>query len=261
MTFFLLTLLGLCLGSFISMLSYRLPLGKEMVVTPSACPVCHTKLGIKNLIPLFSWLLSNGRCNHCSTRISIRYPLIEIGTAFSLLMIYSFLGLNHLSIFFMILALVLIVIIIIDFEHYIIPDTLQIATLLLALYFAYLFNYSLSHIVTGAAAGFFSSYLLAKSFALARKKEGLGFGDVKFIGSVGIFLGAQNLVLFYLLSGLLGTANGLIWQHILKKPIFPFAPSLAISLFLCLILPFIFGNSWYQNFNLLDTLIFGHLVN
>jgi len=254
------TAIGLCFGSFISMLSYRLPRDEDICLKPSNCPKCKHKLGAKDLIPLFSWLLSGGKCRYCKVEIHIRYPAIEISTAFSFAFLVTLMGVTALSISLMALAVILIALSVTDFEHYIIPDTLQIALLVVALIWAYLVNYSIDFILGSALAGFCSSYGLALAFKYFRHKEGLGFGDVKFIAIAAIFIGYQNLVIFYFFSGLFGTANGLIWQKFLKKKLFPFAPSLAISLFFCLIIPFIFGNSWVENFNLLENVFLRKLL-
>ena len=89
--------LGLLLGSFAGALSYRIPRkipwasfsGKE---SRSACPSCHTTLTVKDLVPVLSWLLQKGQCNHCRAPISVRYPLIELSSAVICLLLYAFLG-------------------------------------------------------------------------------------------------------------------------------------------------------------------------
>ena len=106
--------------------------------------------------------------------------------------------------------------------------------------------------------GFLSSYGIGALYKLVRHKDGLGFGDVKFILTVSIFIGYQNLVFFYLLSGLFGAVNGLVWQHLFKSNLFPFGPSLALSLFLCLIIPLLFGISWKENIDIIEVLIFSN---
>lgn len=74
------TCLGLICGSFITMLSYRLPRHLSITVPGSQCPSCHAQLTVRDLFPLLSWLLHKGRCRHCQAPISPRYPLIEIVT-------------------------------------------------------------------------------------------------------------------------------------------------------------------------------------
>jgi len=74
--FILLT--GLCLGSFASLLAYRLPRGLPWAVTRSQCPACGHALGVRDLIPVLSWVFSKGRCRYCAAPVSVRYPLLEI---------------------------------------------------------------------------------------------------------------------------------------------------------------------------------------
>ena len=75
--------LGLCLGSFMTALAYRLPRGLNWTTDRSRCPSCGHTLGVPDLVPLFSWLFLRGKCRHCHTPIPVRYPLIEL--AFGLL--------------------------------------------------------------------------------------------------------------------------------------------------------------------------------
>jgi prepilin signal peptidase PulO-like enzyme (type II secretory pathway) len=257
---FLYFLFGSCFGSFISCLSYRLPNNENFINKRSFCPKCKHSLGIKDLFPIFSWILANGKCNYCKKEISIRYPLIEIFTGLSFALIHLLNFQLHTEIVMLVLTFALITIIIIDLEHYIIPDSMQFIVLICAISFAIIHNYSLTHILISGIAGFSSIYIISFLFKKIRKKEGIGFGDIKFITSAAIFLGYQNLVLFFLFSGILGVINGLIWQKLLKKPCFPFAPSLSASLFLCLIIPYSFAKSYEENFDLLS-FIFSKLIN
>jgi leader peptidase (prepilin peptidase)/N-methyltransferase len=72
--------IGLALGSFVTMLSYRLPHRLSIIKPDSHCPICKTPLGVRDLFPVVSWAASSGKCRHCGVRISARYPLIELAT-------------------------------------------------------------------------------------------------------------------------------------------------------------------------------------
>jgi prepilin signal peptidase PulO-like enzyme (type II secretory pathway) len=85
-------LFGLVLGSFVTMASYRLPRRLSIVTPPSSCPVCTHRLGVPDLVPVFSWLFLRGRCRHCHTKIPARYPLIELATALLVTAVVSLLG-------------------------------------------------------------------------------------------------------------------------------------------------------------------------
>jgi leader peptidase (prepilin peptidase) / N-methyltransferase len=73
-------ILGLCFGSFLNVIVYRLPHKISLANPPSACPACHSRLGAMELIPLIGYLILRGRCRHCNVRISPRYPLVELAT-------------------------------------------------------------------------------------------------------------------------------------------------------------------------------------
>jgi leader peptidase (prepilin peptidase) / N-methyltransferase len=76
---------GLALGSFITMLSYRLPRRLSIISPPSRCPQCHTNLKIRDLVPVLSWLMERGHCRYCHRAISRRYLVIELTTALAVM--------------------------------------------------------------------------------------------------------------------------------------------------------------------------------
>ena len=85
-------LVGLALGSFVTMLSYRAPRNLSIVSPPSHCPKCHTPLKIRDLMPVLSWLIERGKCRHCGTKIGVRYVLIELITAAACLIAFAWIG-------------------------------------------------------------------------------------------------------------------------------------------------------------------------
>jgi len=85
-------LVGLALGSFVTMLSYRAPRNISIVSPPSHCPHCHTPLKIRDLMPIVSWLLERGKCRHCGTKVGVRYVIIELITAASCLIAFATIG-------------------------------------------------------------------------------------------------------------------------------------------------------------------------
>jgi len=85
-------ILGLCLGSFATMLSWRVPRGRSIIAPPSACPSCGTRLTGADLVPVLSWAAQGGRCRHCKTKVPARYPLIELSTGGLCLALFFALG-------------------------------------------------------------------------------------------------------------------------------------------------------------------------
>src|SRR5437868_3047608 len=106
---------GLVFGSFITCASYRLPRHEDMIVKPSHCPHCKTKLGFKDLWPLLSWATSRGKCRHCGTAVSLRYPLTELASAALFLTVYARYGLTLQGVILALLGVVLLVMIVVDF--------------------------------------------------------------------------------------------------------------------------------------------------
>ena len=120
--------LGACFGSFLTMASYRVPKGEDIIFKSSYCPICKKKLKLSSLFPIFSWLFQKGKCTNCGSKISIRYPLIEIFTATGFLTTYFLVKDFKISyqLFFYSLFLLCTLISIIDIETYEIPYALQI---------------------------------------------------------------------------------------------------------------------------------------
>lgn len=224
---------GLTFGSFVTMASYRLPLGKEIVRMPSHCVCCNATLKIKDLWPVFSWLASNGKCTHCGAKVSARYPLTEIATAALFLMVWNSYGASPLAVILALMGVALLIMVVVDLEHYIIPDQIHIALLPLAVWFHYVKATPVSDVVLGGLCGGGLGLALHYGYRYLRKKEGLGFGDVKFFAMAGLWLTWKWLAPFLFIAGLLGIVTGIVWRALGKGAVFPFGPALAASLFLC----------------------------
>ena len=229
--FFTTILVSSCLGSFISCLSYRLPQSLSLL-TPSYCPNCNHTLNMSHMIPLISWFLQRGKCRYCKSPISIRYPIIETITTMIMTYCLYLYGFNLSGIIMSGIILTLLVIAIIDSEHYIIPDILQAITLLLSIIYIYLFYKTI--LWQSISIGLLMSIVtLITSQILSHiiKKESLGWGDVKLFCTAGILLHSPTyIILFLFLAGISGVITGIIY----KDKTFPFAPSMVLSLIISL---------------------------
>jgi len=230
-------LFGLCCGSFISALSYRLPRDISFVTPPSRCPHCDTVLRARDLIPVLSYLLSRGRCRYCHTLVSPRYPALELLTALSFTGVLWLHGPSWHTLILMGLLVCVIALIMTDLEHYLMPDELQVAMAALGLVYLYVMQapWAAHLLMAGVAGGL--AWGLRAGFRWLRHKEGLGLGDVKFFAVAGLWLGGYGFVLFMLLSGMLGILFALAWRLCGRGSYFPFGPALAVSLLLCVLFP------------------------
>ncbi len=228
---------GLCFGSLNTLLIHRLPDGEPIGMTRSKCPKCNNFLGARDLVPLFSWIFSRGTCRHCGASVHWRYPVIECVTAVIFILTYLFYGFTINCALLALLGSQIIVLCIIDFEHRIIPDELQISIGITGALFGF---HNDTHIITmllGMLAGGGFGLALQRLFRWWKKQEGLGTGDVKFMAASGIWLGAETLLPYFFYGGVLGIISALLWRFINKDPRFPFGPALAISLYILVFYP------------------------
>ena len=191
--------IGLIFGSFANVVIYRWPRKLSVVSPPSACPKCEKRLGVLDLIPIVSWLALRGRCRFCRERISLRYPAVELacGLLFASMVLYSpTLSAIPLSA----LAFVLLCVTMIDWDTQTIPDGLLIFGAIAGViwiicghFAADLFPFAPDwrDVLLGAMAGALPLFLLDRLTLLFLKKDGFGYGDVKLMAMVGLFLGWQ----------------------------------------------------------------------
>jgi len=200
---------GLIFGSFASALVYRIPRnlpwitkGKSEHGLRSACPSCKANLTPLDLIPIFSWLFLRGKCRHCATPVSKKYPICELLTLMGFIGIYAVFGLTWFALPFFLMMPFLVALMMIDFEHMILPN--QLVAIIFALGVVVLLGkisvtqtFELQHLIItyiGGAIGFGAlSWFLGFVMEKILKKPALGFGDVKFFAASGIWLGLPVL--------------------------------------------------------------------
>lgn len=196
---------GLLAGSFLGLVSLRLPLGEGFVAGRSCCCGCNRSLGPWRLIPLLSYVVSRGRCGACGAAIPIRYPAMEsAGAAIGICA-----ALTQPSIAATLLTALLgwqlLLIAVIDGERYWLPDQLTLplmGTGLLAA--AALDRLSLIDAFTGAAVGFGGLWLVARIYRLVRDRQGLGGGDPFLLAAGGAWIGWIGLPSALLWAALAG---------------------------------------------------------
>ncbi|AOE50449.1 prepilin peptidase [Kangiella sediminilitoris] len=269
--------LGLLFGSFYNVVIYRLPtiLNREWrgtateilteagcevncpddntketfnLVTPrSKCPKCGHKISAFENIPVFSWIFLGGKCRSCKSRISFRYPFVELLTAFTFAVCAWSFGFSWLTVYAILFTSFLIIGSFIDYDHKILPDqlTLPLVWVGLTIYLVIpgellqsSFAPNLSSAVIGALCGYLVLWSIYWLFKLITGKEGMGHGDFKLLAAIGAFVGVKMLPLVIILSTVTGAVLGILTMIISKKGrdhAIPFGPFLAIAGWITLI--------------------------
>jgi leader peptidase (prepilin peptidase) / N-methyltransferase len=133
--------LGAAIGSFLNVVVYRVPAKLSVIWPPSRCPKCLHQLGMGENIPILGWLLLRGKCRHCRTPISIRYPLVEALTAVIFVLVYNHYGLSFQTIGYSLLMCWLLALTLIDLDTMTLPNSLTQSGLVLGLVFQFVAGY------------------------------------------------------------------------------------------------------------------------
>ena len=219
---------GALIGSFLNVVIHRLPRGESLVTPRSSCPDCGTQIRARDNVPVLSWLLLRGRCRDCGARISPRYPLVELVTAAAFVAVALSHGVDAQLALTLPFAAMLIAVAGIDLDHRIIPNKILAPMAVWAVAGSALIRpEELPELLIAGAAAF--AFLLAAALAYP---AGMGMGDVKLAGVMGLYLGAAiapALLVGFLAGSLVGI--GLMRRHGsgARKTGVPFAPFLALG--------------------------------
>ena len=272
--------LGLVIGSFLNVVIYRLPImldrewraqARELLPsadsaattipslsierfglsTPrSACPACKAPIRAWQNIPLISWVILRGRCAACRTKISLRYPVVELITGILSAWVAWHFGFGTAAACALPLTWALIALTGIDIDHQLLPDRITLPLLWAGLLAAAVLGpvagdpltgahgsgialpVSARDAIIGASAGYSSLWLVYHAFRLATGKEGMGYGDFKLFGALGAWLGWKLLPLVILLSAATGAVLGILMIVLRgrdRAAPMPFGPYLAAA--------------------------------
>lgn len=247
---------GLVLGSFATALIYRVPRNISWIknhngendegkAARSACTSCGHVLGIIDLFPVFSWLITKGKCRYCGAPISSVYPMAELLCMIGALGVFAIYGLSLHSVIFMLCLPFLVALFFIDIQTFRLPNQLVFIIGVLAVfdisasYIEAIWNgldteslhsYTISRIV---AAFIYSGLLWLSGFMVSKilKRPSLGLGDVKFYAVAGLWLGVLYLPDFMMLCGLLGLIWGFWYKRTFGGERFPFGPALILAFY------------------------------
>ena len=202
---------GAIVGSFLNVCIYRLPLGKSIVWPASACTNCARQLSWFENIPIFSYLVLWGRCRTCKHPISGQYPVIEALTAVMFAAAWVSYGPSPLLVARLIFGCALIVLFVVDFEHYILPNAITLPGIVIGFLFSLVTQEPgwLSSLIGIVAGGGFL-WLMIEVWYRIRHVEGMGFGDVKMMAMIGAFLGWQLTFVTLVMASVAGSVLGLV---------------------------------------------------
>lgn len=243
-------ILGLIFGSFFNVVIYRIPivldaklkgnkdysLVKYLSWPASFCPNCKNKIAWLDNIPIFSWILLNGKCRNCKNPIKTRYLVVELLSA--IIFSYSYLkfGFSFETIFWIGLFSILIILFFIDAETFFLPDFFTLPLILLCFIGSYLgfTNLILIDSVVGAILGFLVLFLVNLFYKAWRKVDGFGGGDFKLLAGLGAWFGWLSLPIIIGMSSIFGLLYVLIMTLIKEKKVqlntmLPFGPFLILS--------------------------------
>ena len=233
LNFIFLFLLGLCVGSFLNVLIYRLPKEEEFVRTPSHCMTCGHELKWYELFPVFSWVIQGGKCRACGVKLSAQYPIVEAlnGTMWLITALLYKGDLLTTGLYCALFSL-LLVITVIDWRTFTIPNGLNLAILILGVIrlVTDLSNWPLYII------GMLSVSSVFLLFHILTGGAGLGMGDVKLVGAAGLLLGWPRMIL----AVLIGSVSGAVIHSVRMKGgagrKLAFGPYLAVGIWISALL-------------------------
>jgi leader peptidase (prepilin peptidase)/N-methyltransferase len=227
------TIFGLLVGSFLNALIYRLPRNINIAFPRSSCPNCKKIINWYENIPVLSFALLRGKCSNCEEKISWEYPAIEILTGCFAFLIApkTFEAVDLLNFFFFFgIFCAFLAHLIIDLKHQILPDSINIY-LALIFFSMSAFTNSWVFLLSGGALGLGFPLFVSWVFYQLKGQVGLGGGDIKLFGVLGLYLGPIGIMQNIFLSCFLGAVVGILLMSvkIIKKenPI-PFGPFIII---------------------------------
>jgi len=229
-------LLGLALGSFLNVCIDRLPRGESILNPPSHCQACHHRLVARDLVPVFSYLWLRGRCRYCQASIPRRLLWVELATGAMFAFLYWHCGLTPELAVMAFYACLFIIIFVIDLEHGLILNKVVYAGMVIALLIAVFLPqpwitqlklHGIANFALGGAIGFVILLLIA-----IISRGGMGWGDVKLAGLIGLAAGFPLVVVTLIMGAILG---GLVAAALLamkkrgRKEAIPFGPFLSVA--------------------------------
>jgi leader peptidase (prepilin peptidase)/N-methyltransferase len=234
-------LFGLLIGSFLNVVVWRVPRGESIVSPPSHCPGCDAPISPRDNVPVLSWLLLRAKCRHCGEPISVRYPLVELLTGAVFAGLAARLGLDWALPAFLYLGAVCVALALIDLDHKRLPNVLTLPSYVVGIVLlgAAALLEGEPRLIVRALLGMAILYGIYFLLAFAYP-AGMGFGDVKLAGVLGLYLGYLGWetwfvgwLLGFMLGGLFGVLAILV-RRASRKTQVPYGPFMIAGAFVAL---------------------------
>lgn len=221
-------ILGIGIGGFCNVILDTFPHDLPLFEDAPRCPKCSHKLQWKDKIPLFSYIFSKGKCRYCGAPIKLRYFAVELWSGLLYLACFTF-GSVFVAAVNCLAVSVMLLMAFCDEENLFIPDSFQIALLLLSAPLLLLAPETIWEALIGMAVGggFYSLFYFGSLVVL--KREGMGFGDVKLMTAMGLFLGWKKIIFAIIISSIVSLFRILPKKGEPKEREYPLAPSLVIG--------------------------------
>ena len=202
--------LALAIGSFLNVCIHRLPAGGSIVSPPSRCPHCEYRLRWYDNVPVLSYLFLRGHCRACGSKISLRYPLVELITLLVFLLHLYVFGWTMLMAVRLAFACALIVLFAIDLEHHLLPNVVTLPGIAAGLVASLFVPPGIRDALLGTLLGGGVLWLIGEAYYRIAGQEGMGGGDVKMLAMVGAFLGWPLVLVTLVLSSVAGSVIGML---------------------------------------------------
>lgn len=242
---------GVCIGSFLNVCIYRLPIGESLIKRNSHCMTCGTPIRKRDLIPVISWCMLKGKCHSCGAKISPRYTVVELLNGVLYLLVFLHFDVSIEPLYAALVSLLfsaLIVVFFMDWDTQLINTYVVIFIGLLTIP-SYLFTYRGSQEITlkSHIIGLFIISVPLLIISLASKERAMGMGDVYLMAAGGLFLGMQGALVAMLVALITGSVMGLILKHLSGDSKFAFGPYLSIGIAVAALWSQEIGD-WYLSF-------------
>ena len=221
-------LLGALIGSFLNVVAHRLPRSESLVAPASHCPSCDAPVRPWDNVPVISWLLLRGKCRNCGVRISPRYPAVELLTALAFAAVVAVNGFDDDLLLELPFVAALIALAAIDLDHRLLPNKIVYPLAAYGVLATLLVDRAdlVENLVAGAGA---FTFLFLAVLAYPR---GMGMGDVKLAGAMGLYLGLSiipALLIAFLAGSIVGLAMIAREGASARKKAVPFGVFLALG--------------------------------